>query len=149
MRNAHNGEQILFRCIYLATLGSGSCMKALAGAVQPKSPPCGTKQQYCLCLGQTDRCLLGTNATRYVLCTRNGSGQAAKSYDIDLRMSPLQVGFHSPRKIWLQWQVVLQSCFFIWMNPRTASQACKAACLELSRMLEVFANPICRIVVQI
>lgn len=35
----------------LAMLGSGSCMKALAGAVQPKWPPCGTKQQCEFALG--------------------------------------------------------------------------------------------------
>ena len=85
-------------------LGSGSCMKALAGAVQPKTPPPLWHQTTeRVCLGQTDLCLLGTHTTRYALCMRDGSGKAAKSYDIDLRMSPLQLGFRSPRKIWLQW----------------------------------------------
>jgi len=45
-------NRVCSKSVNLAMLGSGSCMKALAGAVQPKSPPCGTRQQYYFALGK-------------------------------------------------------------------------------------------------
>jgi len=38
-------KTVCSKSMNLAMLGSGSCMNALAGAVQPKWPPCGTKEQ--------------------------------------------------------------------------------------------------------
>ena len=50
MSNAQENKTVCSKSMNLAMLGNGSCMKALA--VQPKWPPCDTKQQYEFALGK-------------------------------------------------------------------------------------------------
>lgn len=124
------------KSLNLAMLGSGSCMKALAGAMQPKSPPCGTKQQNKFALRKLTSVFLAHTPRDTPFVRETVAERQQKATTSTSRMSPLQLGFRSPKKFWLQWQVC--SCLGL------------SGMLEryVSGFLEVFANPPCSIVMQ-